>query len=604
MRISDLFKPDIMNSDTNKIQTQESGQRTPMDQQIRALTPGQTLQGEVISKNGADVQIKVADNFVLNARMDQNMNIEAGRNMTFEVKNNGSTLTLSPLFTNTASDMNIMKALDMASLPVNETSLEMTRQMMSAGMSIDKNSLQQVFRELNQFPQAHTLDIVDLHRFGMPVNQSNVNQMISYHNFTHQIINGMTNILDELPNTFSSMVSAGNVDEAARLYQSLVELTEPTADLSVDQAGLSEAVEMASGNTQKTMDIPLDKQVSGQDDGNLTAEGRNTDGKVVDLSNPDIPMVTKNAVEVHGEPNGGKTVIADMPVAENPAGNAEVVEKESAADRLLSLLQQAGQIQENGDSAISAGIQSIGSSISAEKMGEIAEKLLQDPPNAFREIAAAGLDADKIRNLLKPLTEKLIGQWTISPEDVEKAEKIEELYKKLNHQLKGMAAALENAGQNHSAGYKAIGNMSQNLDFMHQVNQMYAYVQLPLKLQQGNAHGDLYVYTNKRNLAMKDGNISALLHLDMEHLGPVDVYVAMQNSTKVSTQFYVQDDDMLDFLEEHMDLLTARLQKRGYDCSCRMRLREEAPETKGGIDTLLDREGRVPLVEYAFDVRT
>jgi len=53
-----------------------------------------------------------------------------------------------------------------------------------------------------------------------------------------------------------------------------------------------------------------------------------------------------------------------------------------------------------------------------------------------------------------------------------------------------------------------------------------------------------------------------------------------------------------------MDLLTARLQKRGYDCSCRMRLREEAPETKGGIDTLLDREGRVPLVEYAFDVRT
>ena len=40
--------------------------------------------------------------------------------------------------------------------------------------------------------------------------------------------------------------------------------------------------------------------------------------------------------------------------------------------------------------------------------------------------------------------------------------------------------------------------------------------------------GELYVYTNKKNLADNDGNVSAFLHLDMDHLGPVDVYVAMQ----------------------------------------------------------------------------
>ena len=134
---------------------------------------------------------------------------------------------------------------------------------------------------------------------------------------------------------------------------------------------------------------------------------------------------------------------------------------------------------------------------------------------------------------------------------------------------------------------------------------MYAYVQLPLRLNGSEAHGDLYVYTNRRNLAGKDGKISALLHLDMKHLGPVDVYVALQN-TKVSTKFYVRDENMLDFLADHMDLLTGRLQKRGYDCSFSMTTRGEQTEkdSVGGLAPLLEQEKGIMLSQYAFDVRT
>jgi hypothetical protein len=143
------------------------------------------------------------------------------------------------------------------------------------------------------------------------------------------------------------------------------------------------------------------------------------------------------------------------------------------------------------------------------------------------------------------------------------------------------------------------------VDFLQQLNQMYAYVQLPLRLQQRDAHGDLYVYSNKKNLAGKDGNVSALLHLDMAHLGPVDVYVAMQN-TKVSTKFYLRDDEMIDFMASHMDILTERLKKRGYDCSYDMAVREEAKDeaTKGGLEPILRQEKGVVMTRYAFDVRT
>ena len=64
---------------------------------------------------------------------------------------------------------------------------------------------------------------------------------------------------------------------------------------------------------------------------------------------------------------------------------------------------------------------------------------------------------------------------------------------------------------------------------MNQLNHMQTYLQLPLKMNGKRENGDLYVYTNKKSLAKKDGNVSALLHLDMQFLGALDVMISMQN---------------------------------------------------------------------------
>ena len=183
-------------------------------------------------------------------------------------------------------------------------------------------------------------------------------------------------------------------------------------------------------------------------------------------------------------------------------------------------------------------------------------------------------------------------------------EKVEELYQKLGRQLKGLSGILEENGQSSSGAYQTVTNLSQNVDFLQQINQTYAYIQLPLHLQQGeHKTGELFVYTNKRNLARKDGQVSALLHLDMEHLGPLDVYVALQD-TKVSTKFYVQNDAILDYLEANMEVLTERLKKRGYDCKCETNLRTKLQQTAQAMAPLLKTEGSVPVAQYAFDVRT
>ena len=62
-------------------------------------------------------------------------------------------------------------------------------------------------------------------------------------------------------------------------------------------------------------------------------------------------------------------------------------------------------------------------------------------------------------------------------------------------------------------------DLQQNLAFMKMLNEQFAYMQLPLKLSQQNAHGDLYVMTRKNALKKSKDNLKVLLHLEMDSLG-------------------------------------------------------------------------------------
>ena len=135
---------------------------------------------------------------------------------------------------------------------------------------------------------------------------------------------------------------------------------------------------------------------------------------------------------------------------------------------------------------------------------------------------------------------------------------------------------------------------------MNQLNQMFTYVQLPLKMQSQNANGDLFVYTNKKSLAKKDGSVSALLHLDMEHLGSLDVYVALSNQ-KVSTKFYLADDSALDLIMQNINILNERLESRGYSMSAEFVSRDEKTNV---MDEILKQGKNVSvLAGYSFDAR-
>lgn len=591
MKLTGFFTGENQITDTGKTQV-NTGRTDTVNRQIQAMIPGQTIQGEVISRNGNEVQIRLADDMVLQAKLEQNMNLEVGRNMTFEVKNNGRALVLSPLFTNVATDANVLKALDMASLPVNGTTISLTQQLMEAGLSIDRNTLQQVYREVNMFPEAQVSDIVNLHKMQMPVNESNVTQMASYRNLTHQLVTGLNNVLDAVPEMFSQMIESGNTEGAVKLYQQLVSLAQ-----EMPLEGNVSLTNQMSGPNAGTM-VFVDGSVGSMPAGEQLADGILMQDNAVSGNN--IPGNLVNGANLSGE------LLMDFALPGQPGegiSGANATHQDSAA-ALTEAIRAAVDANIASDGVSAGENVMMNNGVSQQQFQNLINQLAAHPGsqsilsqinNLWRESGG--------KDILEPLLQLFKQQWTITPEEVADAEQVEGLYNKLDKQLKSLAQTLENSGQTASTAYKAVTNLTQNLDFMQQMNQLYTYVQLPLRLQQGEAHGDLYVYTNKKHLAAKDGQISALLHLDMEHLGPVDVYVSMMNE-KVNTKFYLQDDDMLDFMMEHIDILTERLNKRGYQCSYEMQVREQKEEEDNGIRKLLQQENHVPLVEYAFDVRT
>lgn len=616
MKLTDFFNSGQLKNTNTQAATQSvsnSAQNASISRQIQALTPGQTLQGEVVSREGNQVQIKVADDFILEAKVDQNINLEVGKTMTFEVRNNGQTLQLSPLFANTATQANALKALEMASLPVTQDTVAMTGLMMEAGLSIDKNSLQQMFREVNSFPDSNISDVVDLHRLGLKVNEENLTQVSSYKNLTHQLVEGIHTVQNTISETMGNMVAEGNVEGAAKVFQEVLQLVQGLSaeETEMTQTGLTQDSSMqgspltgeaTQGSTDQTGATKVFADISeGQTDNPLLQAGA-TDGQAVSAQVQSAEERLKEALDSALKQMNEAVDSEVLKLAENVNDSQSKVTATSnptvsLQDNLTSLFRSMGQVDNYKDllQQLNQVVQGGDVAEQAKVLQELLSRGITEGNKGLLEVLTGHKDAQKI------LSEGLSNLWTITPEDVADSGKVEELYNRLNKQLKDLTQILDQNGQNQSTAFKAVSNMSRNVDFLQQLNQAYTYVQLPLRLQNGEAHGDLYVYTNKRNLSAAEGQISALLHLDMEHLGPVDVYVAMQ-ADNVNTRFYVQDDEMLDFLEQHMDLLTQRLQKRGYNCDFAMQVRGDDSK-ESGLKGLLANEQAQPIAQYAFDVR-
>lgn len=513
------------------------------------FSTGDVISGKVSSLQGSVVELLLPNGESLSAVLGQNVQVNLGEQMMFAIKSmSQGQIELNPLFQNTANTSTIMKALDGAGLPVNEQNVAMVENMMERGMSIQKDALLSMKRSVAQFPGAPVEDVVTLHTLKMPVNESNLTQLQAYKNSENQIMRPIMDMLSEVPNTFDMLLNQGETGKAVNLYNDLVQLF---CEMTEETTGKSEGMTQNTENVNKADTTPenlhLNKETelletSNQDTmGKIPAEGSN-------LSENTTTQIKQLFAKLGLENEQIEAVLKGNP------GKTELLQTIGK--------QLAGQ-----------------TGITEEKLAEI----FKEP--FFKELLSSAL---------KEVS-------TLSPKEVADYENIDKLYEHLQKRADKILETL--SGKEDFALAKGAQNLKANVDFMNQMNQMFQYVQLPLKFTEGGANGELYVYGNGKKLSLEDGNVSALLHLDMEHLGTVDIHVEMNPEKQVKTNFYFEDEAMLDFVYEHIDMLNERLEKRGYGPVTNVQMRDET--TKTPVAEIFEKKEETPVLlrTQSFDAR-
>lgn len=584
-----------VNAQNNNVQmTGNVSNGSPSASEMMTLLPGQTLQGEIVSMQGNQVQLLIGNDFLLNASLDNRVDINIGQLMNFQVKSISSSLiSLVPLSINMTMDENAMKALNESGLPVTDQTVEMVNSLMKEGMPIDKETLLNVHKELLAFPKTEPESIVQMMRLKIPLTEENIEQFAAYKNYNHKLSDGVM----ELQNQLSALFQTAGKGAAQGLEGSREFLRQILAFFGENAKQLSQTgdgVVLKAGSEGNAFGEITEETIT---EATMTEETKTEETKAEGIQQGKEAVVTKTIANAAKsiqtmQPEEVQTQKeAVQPAGQEAEGSIEGKEVLNPAEKqtFLSLLKEIGTNPET---------------IQLFQNGQINVKQLA------AMLEAGHLEGKQLSKLFssrefgKLLQNEMTEQLLIRPEQVTKDE-VEEYYTNLKNQTTKLLQLLESTGRGDSPAAKTLQNMNRNVDFLNQLNQMYSYVQFPLKMEKDAAHGDLYVYTNKKNLARKDGSVSALLHLDMPHLGMLDVYVAMQEEN-VSTKFYIQDESVMDFLEQHMESLTDRLKKRGYQASAQVVLREKTDE-KTVMEEILKQEKNVPemmkIGMRSFDVR-
>ena len=526
---------------------------------LEGMAPGQTVQGTIVSLDGEEIQLLLGEGQTIRAQVDESMNLQVGQKLLFTVMGNSSSqVRLSPLFFNMEQGLNAQKALDDAGLPGTGENLTMVNAMMKEGMPIDKESLLHMSRTMTAYPEEPVMNLVQMTRIGMPITTENLEQFAQYKNLEHKLVEGMETVLNELSATYTEIADRFGADRAGAFYQALLDTFLPEAgaegipEEAIPQEGLAE-------------------------NGELPGTRVTEDGAIIQP-------------ETAGRESGGTAAVSD---------DGESQKLQPRSPQLQEVLSKEEQNQLNR--------------LLGKEMGETdGTATVQDTLQLIRQLAQKGsLSTRQLHEFyINPAFSKLLNaqidsQWLLKPQDTENGKNVIQLYERLRSQTQKLEDALTPFVKEDSAVMKSVTNLKENVEFMNQLNQMFTYVQLPLKMGKFNAHGDLYVYTNKRNLAKKDGQVSALLHLDMEHLGQMDVYVAMANQ-KVSTKFYLQDEETIDFLAAHIDKLDASLAKRGYQMHSELIQKEHLEKETAVIEEILKENRNVMstgVAAYSFDMK-
>ncbi len=563
------------------------------------LSKGEVVKGEITDLRSNEVTVRLEDGKQLHAKLSSAMELSIGQKAEFYVQETNDVLITLKLLSDGDSSFTesaIDKALEAAGFPKSAHAVSIVRSLLTAGLPANKETIQKMmqYSASNKDVELSTLTALFKHR--IPVTKENAAELQAYRNFEHRLLGQAASlsaaVTDALQFGEASPDFAQNL--LALLFNNSGESSSLTADgLNPNGAFPAEDVS-ASANTDTSSSLPTD--IRGQ-----------------------IASFPAEAKELLQQSESLSTRLSEFLNEDTAAlGTAEAASSESSGPALPTF----AVFDET------APLKNFLSGTDNQKLGKILAELPQDTPEVTQlnlDFINGTLTANKLFSSLSSgaltrsakdmaalfrdepllsslLGKTLLGRFVLTPEDLTKEDAVKEFYKRTKATLSSLTE-LASASAGDSASMKTAADagakMQENIQFMNTLNQLFPYVQLPLKLTEQLTHGELYVYTKKKDLSAQTKEVSILLHLDMDALGPTDIHLSLLQQN-VTAKFYLTEQDAQDLISEQLPVLTEALRQKGYTLNAQVMKREREPDI---VADFLDGGEAVPMKRFRFDIR-
>lgn len=634
MQISDLvgqYSRNVANG-TEELHGAQSVQK--LVSTIGDLSAGSIFEGTINSVRGGKVTLALGNGQTITARLDGKMDLQQGSSMFFQVRaNDGQTIAIRP-YTELGNVSNpiLLNALSAAQVPATDRTLVMVDTMMQEQMSIGRQSILDMAKLVGANPDANVQTIVQMTKLGLPVTEEMAAQFENYLSDRQALVGEMDLAAGHMMELLSD--EALSPETAFSLYGKMLDIFMPGAEAA--DAGVtavagqkSSAAEAGAGAMAEAVEQENAATVAEAEAGAPTAAEQGTAAASAVAEEAGAASTAETAGQgAAAEAETGIGVTAELTygrTAETPGTVGELLSKEQI-EHLGKMLRNIPALIGNEEIFAGGEQEEVFVDTLSEEGPEVAklmaqEEAAQEQPVLNEKLTAeqflqklgralaqnggfgfAGMQklfaGKEFQTIFRSVIEK---QWLLQPEELKQEHKVSGLYERLEQQLSQMEEAVRATGSTQNTFLQTASQVHGNLEFMNQMNQIYHYVQLPLKMSGQNANGELYVYANRKNLRDPDAELTAFLHLDMEQLGSTDVSVRMLNRS-VRTNFYLEDDASYDLVEKHLEVLNKRLKSKGYQSSITVTHEKKDISFKENIV----KKGKATvgsLHRYSFDVR-
>lgn len=524
---------------------------------LRDLAAGDVFRGEIININNQNVEILLDGNEHINATMQQALGLNIGEKLLFQVKDNSDTqLVIRPIANNEVSSELVNKSLLTAGLTINDKNIAIVKELIANGQPIDKQSIINMIKLSSVYANESIDKLIDMTKNGIEINRENLDMYDAYTTSSHYISENIMEIGDGILEVFEKLLESD---------VNFSDFTENNVNIE-DTTGNTTTNDITSGNFNENSINPE----------NLMGNTISSD------SFTKINTILEDLSNIFDADNDNKQISESINVDKNNIYNKESIQeasKESTKD-FLKMVDSSDTFKE-----LSEVLKNIGENM---------------PKEAFNNIIKSPVFKEKITKLL--MDRLYLNPAKLSEDKKIVKNEVDKIYDKLNK----LTEMIKNMPENvKSENLSLAGDkLSKNMNFMNELNNIEAYVQVPVKFSEGNKNGDLYVYNRRRNKKINDDTLTAFLHLQLDYLGATDINISLKKNS-VTAKFTLDDETSRNLVEDNLGELAERLEKIGYNVTISTELSEKKSQEFNAILPITsNNENAVSIKRYIFDIRT